>query len=94
MGFVNALYRWFCKRLRLKRLIPGLFANFLLCPLTSQSLLHAHLRAWLQIIGVTLYFLNDVFRLNLALESAKGALNGLAFLQPNFCQLESPPNQP
>jgi hypothetical protein len=41
---------------------------------------------------MTLYFFNDVFRLNFALEAAKSALDGLALLQPNFCQTKSPPN--
>ena len=74
------------------KLILGLFANLLLCPLASQRLLYAELGARLQIVGVTLYFLNDVFRLNFALEPTQGALNGLAFLQSNFCQTKSPPN--
>ena len=73
-------------------LIFGLFANFLLCPLTSQSLLYAELRARLQIVGMTLHFLNDVFRLNFALEATKSALNGLALLQSDFSQTKSPPN--
>jgi len=76
----------------LDRLLLGLFANLLLCPLTSQSLLYAELGARLQIVGVTLHFLNDVFRLNFALEATQGALNRLAFLQSNFCQTKSPPN--
>ena len=91
--------RWDKKRRPLRmaaapveKLIFGLFANLLLCPLTSQSLLYAELCAWLQIVGMTLYFLNDVFRLNFALEATQGALNGLAFLQSNFCQTKSPPN--
>jgi hypothetical protein len=41
---------------------------------------------------MTLDFLNDVFRLNFALEATQGALNGLAFLQSDFCQTKSPPN--
>ncbi len=74
------------------KLLFRLFANFLLCPLASQSLLYAELRARLQIVGMTLDFLNDVFRLNFALEATQGALNGLAFLQSNFSQTKSPPN--
>lgn len=73
-------------------LILGLFADFLLCPLASQSLLDAHLSARLQIVRVTLHFLDDVFRLNFALEATQGALDGLAFLQSNFSQPKSPPN--
>ena len=37
-----------------------------------QRLLHSALRAWLKVEGVTLYFLNDVFCLNFALESPQG----------------------
>ncbi len=77
-----------------QKLILGLFANLLLCPLTSQSLLYAELGAWLQIVGMTLDFLDDVFRLNFALEATQGALNGLAFLQSNFCQTNHHPTQP
>jgi hypothetical protein len=55
-------------------------------------LLYAELRAGLQIVGMTLYFLNNVFRLNFALEAAKGALYRLTFLQSNFSQTKSPPN--
>jgi len=76
----------------LESLIFGLFANLLLCPLTGQSLLHAELGARLQIVGMTLDFLNDVFRLNFALEATQGAFNGLALLQSNFSQTKSPPN--
>ena len=47
-----------------------LFAGTLAC----QCLFDALLLARFQVIGVTLYFLNDVFRLNLALEAAKGIL--------------------
>ncbi len=87
----RAATRW--QRPLWEALIFGLFADFLLRPLTSQSLLYAELRAGLQIIGMTLYFLNDVFRLNFALEAAKSALNRLALLQSNFSQTKSPPNQ-
>jgi hypothetical protein len=76
----------------METLIFGLFANLLLCPLTSQSLLYAELCAGLQIVGMTLDFLNDIFRLNFALKAAKSALDGLALLQSDFCQTKSPPN--
>jgi hypothetical protein len=49
------------------------FAKLLSGTLLRQSLLHAPLRTWLQVIGVTLYFLDDVFRLNLALKATEGA---------------------
>jgi hypothetical protein len=47
-----------------------LFAGTLAC----QRLFDALLLARFQVIGVTLHFLNYVFRLNLALETAKGIL--------------------
>jgi hypothetical protein len=49
------------------------FAKLLSGTLLRQSLLHAPLRTWLQVIGMTLYFLDDVFRLNLALKATEGA---------------------
>jgi hypothetical protein len=77
---------------RWMQLVFGFFANLLLRPLAGQRLLYAELGARLQIVGVTLHFLNDVFRLNFALEATQGALNGLAFLQSDFSQPKSPPN--
>ena len=57
-----------------------LFAYFFSGTLAGQGLLHPAFLAWLQIVGVTLHFLNDVFGLNLALETAQGVLQGLALL--------------
>src|SRR5271165_569956 len=76
-----------CNLLRLSAI---LFSGTLSC----QSLLHSALLARLQVVRVTLHFLNDVFRLNLAFESTEGVLQRLTFLQSNFCQNSSPPNQP
>ncbi len=70
-----------------------LFANLFSRTFSRQSLLYPALLARLQVVGVTLHFLNDVFRLNLALESTQGILQRLTFLQSNFCQNSSPPNQ-
>jgi len=61
-------------------------ANLFSGTLSRQSLLHPPLLARLQVVGVTLHFLNDVFRLNLALESTQGILQRLALLQSNFSQ--------
>ena len=36
---------------------------------------------------MTLDFLDDVFRLNLALKTTKSILEGFAFLNSNFCQV-------
>jgi hypothetical protein len=51
-----------------------LFAILFASTLACQCLFDALLLARFQVIGVTLHFLNDVFRLNLALEAAKGIL--------------------
>src|SRR5205823_10101739 len=56
----------------------------------GQCLLHSALRARFQVKGVTLHFLYDVFRLNLAFEPTQGILDRLAFLQSNFCQSAHP----
>jgi hypothetical protein len=51
-----------------------LFAILFSGTLSSQGLLDSALRAGLQIEGVALHFLNDVFRLNLALEATKSVI--------------------
>jgi hypothetical protein len=61
---------------------------------SRQGFLHPALLAWLQVVGVTLHFLNDVFGLHLALEPAQGILQRLAFLQSNFCQTNHPQTSP
>jgi ketosteroid isomerase-like protein len=45
-------------------------------------------------IEVAPHFLNDVFRLNLALEPTEGVLQRLALLQSNFCQTHYPQTSP
>ena len=72
----------------------GLSANLFSGTLSRQSLLESPLLARLQVVGMTLHFLNDVFRLNLALEPTQRILQRLALLQSNFCQTLHPPNQP
>jgi hypothetical protein len=47
-----------------------LFASLLTIPLARQSRLYAFLFARLQVVGVTLDFLDDVFLLNLPLKPA------------------------
>jgi hypothetical protein len=49
-----------------------LFANFFPGTLSRQSLLHPALRARLQVEGMTLHFLDDIFGDNLAFEPTKG----------------------
>jgi hypothetical protein len=61
-------------------------ANLLAIPFASQRFFHALFLARLQIEGMTLHFLDDVFGLHFALETAQRILKGLAFLYSNFCQ--------
>ncbi len=63
-----------------------LFADFFARALTRQSLLDAGLFARLQVIGVTLDFLDYVLLLYLALKTAKGVLQRFALLQSDFSQ--------
>ncbi len=63
-----------------------LFASLLAIPLARQSCLDAFLLTGLQVVGVTLDFLDDVFLLNLPLEPAKSIFQRLAFLNTNLCQ--------
>jgi hypothetical protein len=62
------------------------FASLLAIALARQSRLYAFLFTGLQIVGVTLDFLDDVFLLYLPLEPAKRIFQRLAFLHTNFCQ--------
>jgi len=59
-------------------------SEFLSVPLPRQSLLGPALVTRLQIEGVLLDVLDDVFLLNLPFEPAEGALDGFAFLQFDF----------
>jgi len=68
-----------------------LFTSFLAIPLACQCCFDTTLFTGLEVVGVTLYFLDDVFLLNLTLEAAQGVLQRLALLQPDFCQYQSPP---
>jgi hypothetical protein len=67
-------------------LIP-VFANLLSGTLLGQSLLHSASLARLQVEGVALHILNDVFGHNLALEASECVFQRFAFLQSNFCHL-------
>lgn len=68
------------------------FSCFLTGALASQRRLHALFLAGLQVKGVTLDLLDDVFLLHLALESAESILEGFTLLKPYFCQTDTPPN--
>ena len=69
-----------------------LFTSLLAITLAGQSCLDALLLAGLQVVGVSLDLLNDIFLLHLALETAERILNGLTLLQSDFRQLTTPPN--
>jgi hypothetical protein len=61
-------------------------ADLLAIAFASQRFFDALFLAGLQIEGMTLYFLDDVFGLNLALESPQCILKRFAFLYSNLCQ--------
>ena len=61
-------------------------ACFLTAPFASKRFFHPLLLARLQVKGVTLHFLDNVFLLYLPLEAAKRIFEGLALLNSNFRQ--------
>ena len=61
--------------------------DLLAIALACKCFLYTLLFAWFQVERVTLDFLDDVFRLNLTLKTAKSILKGFAFLNSNFCQV-------
>ena len=63
-----------------------LFASLLAVAFASQSCLHPLFFTRLQVVGVTLDFLDDVLLLNLAFEAAQRIFQRLAFLYTNFSQ--------
>jgi hypothetical protein len=67
---------------RLLRFFAGLFA----IPFPRQRFFHATLLTGLQIEGVALDFLNDVFLLDLPLEPAQCVFKGFTLLNSNFRQ--------
>jgi len=71
-----------------------LLADLLAITLAGERFFDALLFARLQVKGMTLYFLDDVFGLHLALETAQSILKGFAFLNSNLCQEKTPPNIP
>ena len=60
--------------------------------LASKSSFHALLFAGLQVKGVALDLLDNVFLLHLTLEPAQSVLEGFPLLKPYFCQTDTPPN--
>ncbi len=74
--------------------LVSLFASLLAIPLACQCCFHAALLTGLQIVGVTLYFLDNVLLLYLPLKPAQRIFERLAFLYANLCQEIPPPNLP
>ena len=72
-------------------LLDRFSANLFPAALPRQCLLNAFSLARFQVEGVFLHFLNDVFLLNLALEASQRILDGLAILNSNFGQINTPP---
>ena len=68
------------------------FARFLASPLACESSLNTLFLAGLQIKGVALDLLDNVFLLHLALEAAQSVLEGFTLLKSHFCQTDTPPN--
>jgi hypothetical protein len=67
-------------------------ARFLTRPFASQRRLHALFFAGLEVKGVALNLLDNVFLLHFALKAAQSILEGFSLLQPNFCQTNTPPD--
>jgi hypothetical protein len=74
----------YCSVLFLTRFFTSAFA--------SQRGLYTLFLAGLQVEGVALYLLDDVFLLHLALEAAQSILEGFTLLKSNFRQTYTPPD--
>ena len=68
------------------------FARFFASSLASKSRLNTLFLAGLQVEGVALDLLDNVFLLHLALETAQSVLEGFTLLKSYFCQTDTPPN--
>jgi len=68
-----------------------LFASFLAAAFARQRFLDTLLFARLQVEGVTLNLLDDVFLLHFALEPAQGIFEGFTLLNSYFSQLTNTP---
>jgi hypothetical protein len=79
---------------RIREFLILFLTSLLTVPLARQRCFDAALLTGLQVVGVTLYFLNDVLLLYLALEPAQRILERLAFLNANLSQTNPPPNLP
>jgi len=69
-----------------------LFTSFLAGSLARERGFHTLFLAGLQVEGVTLNLLDNVFLLHLALEPTQSILEAFALLKSYFCQTDTPPN--
>ena len=67
-------------------------ASLLASPFASERCFYALLFAGLQVKGVALDLLDNVFLLHFALEAAQSVFEGFTLLQSNFRQTDTPPN--
>jgi hypothetical protein len=67
-------------------------ARFLTSSLARESSLDTLFLAGLQVEGVALNLLDNVFLLHLALKAAQSVLEGFSLLKSYFCQTDTPPN--
>lgn len=83
------------ERVPFSRLRVGLFdvpGSLLPVAFLRQRLFRAPLLARFQIVGVSFDLFDDVFGLNLALETPESAFHCLSILQMYFCQFIPPPS--
>jgi len=79
----------------MERLLQDLIlflARFFPGSLASQRGFHTFLFAGLQVEGVALYLLDNVFLLHLAFESSQSVLEGFSLLKSHLCQTYTPPD--
>ena len=67
-------------------------ARLLPCALAGESSFHALFLTRLQVEGMTFYFLDDIFLLHFALETAQSIFKRFTLLKPYFGQTDTPPN--
>jgi len=75
-------------------LLVLLLARLFPATLACQSFLGTLLFARFEIKRVALHFLDDVFSLHFALETAQGIFQTFTLLNAYFRQSKTPPNQP
>jgi len=74
-----------------QRKLVLLLTSFFPAALSRQRFFHALFLAGLQIKGVALNLLNNIFLLHFALKATQGIFDGFTFLQPDFRQRNNTP---